>query len=102
MRTGAEIAYSELIGRHVCALCSSISDSVFFALFGFVHSNPARPKVTSNATWALGELALKVGAAIGPAAGPSIERLCAIINDGERNAVIRRYDIKHVVFKLRS
>ena len=43
---------------------------------------------------------MKVGAAIGPAAGPAIERLCAIINDGERNAVIRRYDIKHVVFKF--
>ena len=43
---------------------------------------------------------MKVGAAIGPAAGPAIERLCAIINDGERNAVIRRYDIKHVVSQI--
>jgi hypothetical protein len=90
------------VAPHVNAILTAVLDSMYGLVLGMVaeehrhnvakrcFSNPARPKVTSNAVWVLGELALKMGAAIAPYAPPFIARIGQIVNDGERNTYIRR------------
>lgn len=53
-------------------------------------SKPERPKVTSNITWSLGELALKVGPAIGPAVETIIAKLGPTMNTADDGVTLRR------------